>query len=337
MPFSSPRITRLGLLIRVYCVRHLLGGWVCLAPLRGKSACPRFSNAESKRLLPGRAGHVPLFFSSICYAAVFSCESTAVRLVCHVCLEEESAIDSRTMEAVCTCGALWGILAPAVRFLRPGSARQKMAFPPGCRPRVARTEERHRRLPCIGVCLRFYRSRIGSENLHCGLAVVFVVYILPVERAACHIGFAHTGLLCEVSALRLGVLCPLHGKSAWLRGVHDCRAKRLLPGPDGHVPLHFPLDLLRGGFPVQNLPPCGMSWPCGWACCRRPIYETGVHLAGRCGAFGTLSARSELRLIPPPKMTFPPGCRSRVARAAERLRRLLSTGSCLRCYLSRIG
>jgi len=36
-------------------------------------------------------------------------------------------------------------------------------------------------------------------------------------------------------------------------------------------------------------------------------------------------------------MTFPPGCRSRVARAAERLRRLLSTGSCLRCYLSRIG
>ena len=36
-------------------------------------------------------------------------------------------------------------------------------------------------------------------------------------------------------------------------------------------------------------------------------------------------------------MAFPPGCRSRVARTAERLRRLLSTGSCLRCYLSRIG
>jgi hypothetical protein len=36
-------------------------------------------------------------------------------------------------------------------------------------------------------------------------------------------------------------------------------------------------------------------------------------------------------------MAFPPGYRSRVARTAERLRRLLSTGSCLRCYLSRIG
>ena len=36
-------------------------------------------------------------------------------------------------------------------------------------------------------------------------------------------------------------------------------------------------------------------------------------------------------------MAFPPGCISRVARTAERLRWLLSTGSCLRCYLSRIG
>jgi hypothetical protein len=97
------------------------------------------------------------------------------------------------------------------------------------RSRVARTEERRRRLPCIGGCLRFYQSRIGSENLHCGLAVVFVVYILPVERATCHIGLAHTGLLCGMSALRLG----------------------------------------------------------------------------RCGAFGTLSARSELRLISPRRWPFP--------------------------------
>ena len=218
--------------------------------MRGKSACPRFSNAEPSACCLDQMGMCPFSLFSICYAAVFSCKSTAVRLVCHVRLEEESAIDTRSMRR-CALAVRCGALAPAVRCLSPDSARQKVAFPPGCRCRVARTEERRRRLPCIGGCLRFYRSRIGIENLHCDPVVVFVVYILHVERATCHIGLAQTGLLCGMSALRLGVLCPLHGKSAWLRGVHDCRAKRLLPGPDGRVPFHFSLGLLRGGFPRQ--------------------------------------------------------------------------------------
>jgi hypothetical protein len=100
VPFSSPRITQLGLLIRVYCVKRLLGGWIRLAPLRGKSACPRFSNAESR---PGPDGHVPLFFSSIATRRFSRANPPLCGLFAMFHLEEESAIDTRTMEAVCTC------------------------------------------------------------------------------------------------------------------------------------------------------------------------------------------------------------------------------------------
>ena len=175
------------------------------------------------------------------------------------------------------------------------------------RSRVARTEERRPRLSFIGGCLRFYRSRIGSENLHCGLAVVFVGYILPVERATCHIGLAHTGLLCGMSALRLGVLCPLHGESA---GYVECTTAELsayCPDPMGMCPFIFASVCYAAAFPYQiyRRVACPRVLALRRACCRRPIYEIGVHLAGRCGAFGTLSARSELRLISPRRWPFP--------------------------------
>ena len=72
-------------------------------------------------------------------------------------------------------------LAPTVRCLSSGSSRQKMAFSPGCRSRVARTKEQRRRLLCTGVLpevlfvphrLRtsplWPRGRIHSGHLACG-------------------------------------------------------------------------------------------------------------------------------------------------------------------------
>jgi hypothetical protein len=119
------------------------------------------------------------------------------------------------------------------------------------RSRVARTEERRRRLPCIGGCLRFYRSRIGSENLHCGLAVVFVVYILPVERATCHIGLAHTGLLC--GCLLCGWVCfaPCMGNRL---GYVECTTAELsayCPDPMGMCPFIFPSVCCAAAFPYN--------------------------------------------------------------------------------------
>ena len=97
------------------------------------------------------------------------------------------------------------------------------------------------------------------------------------------------------------------------------------------MPFHFPLDLLRGSFLVRiyrRVSALRMGVP------STPELWKRCALAVRCGASGTFSARSELRLIFPQMMAFPPGCRPRVARTAERRRRLLGTGGCVRCYLS---
>jgi hypothetical protein len=128
----------------------------------------------------------------------------------------------------------------------------------------------------------------------------------------------------------------LHGESARLRRVHGCRAKRLLPGPDGHVLFHFPSICYAAAFSRTSLPPCGMVFAWRRTCCRRPNYGRGVHL--QCAVrrlaptVRCLSSGSSRQ-----KMAFSPGCRSRVARTKEQRRRLLCTGVCLRCYSSRIG
>ena len=120
--------------------------------------------------------------------------------------------------------------------------------------------------------------------------------------------FAHTGPLCGMSAMRMGVSCPLRGKIG-LPTVLNCRAKRLLPGPDGHVPFLFPRFATRR--PSRTNPPlCGIfpCLPCGGACYRRSIYGSGVHL--QCAvvrlapAVRWLSSGSSRQ-----KMAFPPWLR----------------------------
>ena len=120
--------------------------------------------------------------------------------------------------------------------------------------------------------------------------------------------FAHTGPLCGMSAMRMGVSCPLRGKIG-LPTVLNCRAKRLLPGPDGHVPFLFPRFVYAAAFSYEStvvrhfsmfaLRRCVLSTLDLWKRCA---------LAVRCGAFGTCCALAELRLISP-EDGFPPWLR----------------------------
>ena len=68
------------------------------------------------------------------------------------------------------------------------------------------------------------------------------------------------------------------------------------------MPFHFPLDLLRGSFLVRvyrRVSALRMGVP------STPELWKRCALAVRCGASGTFSARSELRLIFPQMMAFP--------------------------------
>jgi hypothetical protein len=166
---------------------------------------PTVLNCRAKRLLPGPDGHVPFLFPR--FATRRPSRTNPPLCGIFPCLPCGGACYRRSIYGSgvhLQCAVVR--LAPAVRWLSSGSSRQKMAFPPGCGSCVARTEKRRRRLLCTGGCMRCYLSRIGGGNLHYSLAVVFIVDILPVERATCHIGLAHTGPLCGMSAWRLGVL-----------------------------------------------------------------------------------------------------------------------------------
>jgi hypothetical protein len=87
--------------------------------------------------------------------------------------------------------------------------------------------------------------------------------------------------------------------------VHGCRAKRLLPGPDGHVLFHFPSICYAAAFSRTSLPPCGMVFCLAEDVLSTTELWTRCALAVRCEAFGSYSALSELRLISPEDGLFP--------------------------------
>lgn len=155
-------------------------------PLRGKIGLPTVLNCRAKRLLPGPDGHVPFLFPR--FATRRPSRTNPPLCGIFPCLPCGGASYRRSIYGSgvhLQCAVVR--LAPAVRWLSSGSSRQKMAFSPGCRSRVARTKEQRRRLLCTGVCLRCYSSRIGCERLRYDLAVVFILVILPVDRATCQI------------------------------------------------------------------------------------------------------------------------------------------------------
>ncbi len=100
-----------------------------------------------------------------------------------------------------------------------------------------------------------------------------------------------------------GCVLPL-AREIGLPTVLDCRAKRLLPGPDGLAPLS-PSPRFATRRPSRTNPPL-----CGMFALRRcvlstPELWTRCALAVRCGALGTCCALAELRLISP-EDGFPP-------------------------------
>ena len=60
VPFSSPRITKLGLLIRLLCAGCLRYAAGCVLPLAREIGLPTALDCRAKRLLPGPDGRVPL-------------------------------------------------------------------------------------------------------------------------------------------------------------------------------------------------------------------------------------------------------------------------------------
>lgn len=72
-----------GWLIRVHCAKCPLCGWVCFAPCMGNwLGSVNCMTAELSAYCPDLMGMCPFIFPSICYAAVFSSESTAVFRPC---------------------------------------------------------------------------------------------------------------------------------------------------------------------------------------------------------------------------------------------------------------
>jgi len=173
------------------CGRSLSGGatpstfegWVCLS-LRGKSPWLECTPAGQSAYCLVTMGVCPSPFPLNCYVSACSFESHAVW---HLLALRRGVLSMPELLRRLALAVRGGALAHAVRCLSSGSSRQKMAFSPGCRSRVARTKEQRRRLLCTGVCLRCYSSRIGCERLHYDLAVVFILVILPVDRATCQI------------------------------------------------------------------------------------------------------------------------------------------------------
>ena len=87
--------------------------------------------------------------------------------------------------------------------------------------------------------------------------------------------------------------------------MHGCRAKRLLPGPDGHVLFHFPSICYAAAFFSYQSAAVRHGFCLAEDVLSTTELWTRCALAVRCEAFGSYSALSELRLISPEDGLFP--------------------------------
>ena len=118
-----------------------------------------------------------------------------------------------------------------------------------------------------------------------------------------------------------------------LASVHDSRAERFLPGPDGHVPFSFP-RFATHRLARTTLLLCGM-----FACGAASIDPRTIKAPGTCSALWS-AWRPQCAVCAQAHLTedgLSPGCSARVARTDEQHRWLLRTMGCLGCYLSRIS